>query len=317
MLVPSASDSASSFSLPSGDPDVVNALTIDVEDYFQVSAFDGHVSREAWPSFESRVTRNTDRLLELFDEAGTKATFFVLGWVAERYPDLVRRIHGAGHELASHGYGHQLVYSQDRESFRADLRRARVAIESAAGAPVLGYRAPSFSITLESLWAFDVLIEEGYAYDSSVYPIHHDRYGIPGWPRHPHLVERAGGQIWEIPGSTVRWGRFNLPVGGGGYFRLLPYRWTRLGIERLNKVESAGAVFYLHPWEIDPAQPRLPVGLLTGIRHYRNLEKTEARLRRLLREFRFSTMQALLGFAAGASAGNTRFSAVPRKEISL
>ncbi len=303
--------------LPDGGSGVVNALTIDVEDYFQVSAFDGHVSRDDWPSFESRVSRNTDRLLELFDEAGTRATFFVLGWVAERYPELIRRIHAGGHELASHGFGHQLVYTQTPERFREDLRRARATIEACTGAPVLGYRAPSFSITRESLWAFDVLIEEGYAYDSSVYPIHHDRYGIPGWPRHPHVVERAGGRIWEIPGSTVRWGRFNLPVGGGGYFRLLPYRWTRLGIDRLNRVESTGAIFYLHPWEIDPAQPRLPVGLLTGIRHYRNLGKTEARLRRLLREFRFSTMQTMLGLAAGAPLTDVPLSSVPGKEISL
>ena len=184
----------------------VNAMTVDVEDYFQVSAFEAQVARSSWDSRESRVCRNTDRLLELFAASEVKATFFVLGWVAERFPGLVRRIVGDGHELASHGYEHRLVYSQTRREFRDDLRRARLALEQAGGCPVLGYRAPSYSIVRESLWALDVLIEEGYDYDSSIYPIRHDRYGIPDWTREVHRIERAGGSIWELPGSTVRVG---------------------------------------------------------------------------------------------------------------
>lgn len=273
---------------------MINALTIDVEDYFQVSAFDHLVDRTAWPSFESRVCANTERLLDILDESGTRGTFFVLGWVAERFPELVRRIHAGGHELASHGYAHRLVYEISPAAFREDLRRARLAIEGAAGAPVLGYRAPSFSITTESLWALDVLIEEGYVYDASIYPIRHDRYGIPEWQRQPHVITRPGGTIIEFPGSTVRMGGMNLPMGGGGYFRLLPYRWTRHGITRLNERETTPAVFYLHPWEIDPDQPRLPVGRMTRLRHYSNLEKTAARLRRLLRDFEFGPIHDML-----------------------
>ena len=275
----------------------LNAMTIDVEDYFQVSAFDGCVSRSEWHGFESRVCGNTERLLEILDEAGVRATFFVLGWVAERFPALVRRIHERGHELASHGYGHGLVYAGTPDDFRADLRRARQAIESAAGVRVAGYRAPSFSITRESLWAIDVLIDEGYTYDASIYPIHHDRYGIPGWTRHPHRIERAGGSIWEVPGSTVSCAGINLPVGGGGYFRMLPYQWTSSGIRRLNNHEGRSAIFYLHPWEVDPGQPRIPAGLLSSFRHYRNLDKTEGRLRRLLDEFRFGRISDLLDAA--------------------
>jgi polysaccharide deacetylase family protein (PEP-CTERM system associated) len=281
---------------------VVNAMTVDVEDYFQVSAFEDRVARSDWDNFESRVCGNTDRLLQIFSDANVRATFFVLGWVAERFPGLVRRIHEAGHELASHGYAHRLVYETGVEEFREDLRRARIAIEAAAGVPVLGYRAPSFSITRQSLWALDVLIEEGYVYDSSIYPIHHDRYGIPDWFREIRRVERAGGSIWEIPGSTMRWAGTNFPIGGGGYFRLLPYGWTRLGIERLNTVEHRSAVFYLHPWEIDPDQPRIPGNGLSRVRHYRNLDKTEDRLRRLLKDFRFGPVGNVL-VRSGQGAG--------------
>ncbi|MGH9345772.1 MAG: XrtA system polysaccharide deacetylase [Vicinamibacterales bacterium] len=281
---------------------VLNAMTVDVEDYFQVSAFDDRVSRAEWPVCESRVCRNTERLLDIFAEAGVKATFFVLGWVAERFPNLVKRIRLGGHELASHGYEHRLVYDLTPPQFREDLRRAKAALESAAGVPILGYRAPSYSITRRALWALDVLIDEGYAYDASIYPIHHDRYGIPGWPRHVHRIERPGGSLWELPGSTVRWAGLNFPVGGGGYFRLLPYGWTRRGIAHLNAAERRPAIFYLHPWELDPGQPRIPAGGLTGIRHYRNLAKTETRLRRMLGEFRFgrvSDVLELTGLEAG------------------
>jgi polysaccharide deacetylase family protein (PEP-CTERM system associated) len=274
---------------------MLNAMSIDVEDYFQVSAFENTVDRRRWDRLPSRVCQNTERLLEIFDEAGVRGTFFVLGWVAERHPGLVRQIAMAGHEVASHGYAHRLVYEQTPDQFRDDLRRARIAIEMAAGCPVLGYRAPSYSITAKSRWALDVLAEEGYVYDASIYPIHHDRYGIPDAPRHPHVIECGTRRLWEVPGSTVRYGRVNLPIGGGGYFRLLPYRWTQWGMRRLNNVEQRPGVFYLHPWEIDPEQPRLGTGGLTGIRHYTNLAKTEARLRRLLKEFQFGTISDMLG----------------------
>ena len=273
---------------------IVNAMTVDVEDYFQVSAFAKTVSYEQWPMFESRVCRNTERLLEIFDSAGIRATFFVLGWVAERFPALVRRIEQGGHEIASHGYAHGLVYDATPETFRDDLRRAKDAIENAAGRAVSGYRAPSYSIVDRSLWALDVLVGEGYHYDSSIYPIRHDRYGIPTWPRHIHRVERAGGAIWELPCSTVRRAGMNLPIGGGGYFRMLPYRWTSSGIRVLNDVEARPAIFYLHPWEIDPDQPRINAPMVSRLRHYANVGQTEARLRRLLAEFQFGTIADVL-----------------------
>lgn len=273
---------------------MLNAMTVDVEDYFHVSAFADVVSPGAWDSFESRVCRNTDRLLDIFARADVRATFFVLGWAAERYPDLVRRIRDAGHELASHSYDHGLVYDRSPDAFRADLRRAKGAIEDAAGVAVHGYRAPSYSVVERSLWALDILIDEGYTYDSSIYPIRHDRYGIPAWPRHIHRVERPGGGLWELPGSTVRHAGMNWPMGGGGYFRLLPYAWTRMGIRRLNEHEGRPAIFYLHPWEIDPDQPKLNAGRLSRFRHYRNLDQTEARLTRLLGDFRFGTVSQVL-----------------------
>jgi polysaccharide deacetylase family protein (PEP-CTERM system associated) len=276
------------------DDRVVNAMTIDVEDYFHVSVFDGLVPRHAWEGMESRVCANTERLLTIFDETNVQATFFILGWVAERFPWLVRRIAEQGHEIASHGYGHRLVYDLTPKAFRADVRRAKDLLEQTAGRRVCGYRAPSYSVTPRSLWALDVLMDEGFVYDSSIFPIHHDRYGIPVSPRHPYVLSRPPASIVEAPGSTVKWGPFNLPVGGGGYFRILPYGWTRWGIRRLNEFEKLPAIFYLHPWEIDPDQPRLSAGRLSRFRHYRNLEKTEDRLRALLREFRFSTMMSLL-----------------------
>ena len=277
--------------------DLLNAMTIDVEDYFHVAAFADIVSPDQWPSFESRVCQNTDRILEMLGEAEVHATFFVLGWVAERFPDLVKRIHQAGHELASHSYDHALVYDKTPDEFRQDLRRAKTAIEQASGVVVTGYRAPSFSVVERSLWALDVLVDEGYTYDSSIYPIRHDRYGIPSWPRHIQRLERQGGCLWELPGSTVNRLGLNLPMGGGGYFRLLPYWWTRNGIRALNSTEGRPAVFYLHPWEIDPEQPRLKAGPLSCFRHYRNLNQTEARLRRLLKDFRFGTISAVLAQA--------------------
>jgi polysaccharide deacetylase family protein (PEP-CTERM system associated) len=275
-------------------PPVVNAMTVDVEDYFHVSVFDGLVPRHKWEDLESRVCANTDRLLEIFNESNTRATFFVLGWVAERFPDLVPRIAAEGHEIASHGYGHRLVYDLSRREFREDIRRSKDVLESAIGKPVLGYRAPSYSVTPKSLWALDILIDEGFSYDASIFPIHHDRYGIPVSPRHPYVLQRAGALV-EAPASTVKWGPVNLPIGGGGYFRILPYAWTQWGISRLNNVEGLPAIFYLHPWEIDPKQPRLEAPALGRFRHYYNLDKTEGRLRALLKDFAFSTMVAVLG----------------------
>ena len=269
-------------------------MTVDVEDYFHVSVFERVIDREQWPSMESRVVANTERLLGLFDESAVKATFFVLGWVAERQPRLVKTIVGRGHELASHGYGHQLIYKQAPEEFRRDVRRAKALLEDAGGVEVRGYRAPSFSVTARSLWALDVLLEEGYRYDASIFPIRHDRYGIPDAPRWPHQLSRPAGQIFEVPGSTVRLGGTNLPVAGGGYFRILPYAWTRWGLARVNRHEKQPAVFYLHPWEIDPGQPRLPASALGRFRHYRNLHKTETRLRALMRDFRFGPLNAVL-----------------------
>jgi polysaccharide deacetylase family protein (PEP-CTERM system associated) len=270
---------------------VVNAMTVDVEDYFQVSAFDAVVPRSRWDQHESRVSANTDRLLALFADHGLTATFFVLGWVADRCPGIVARIAGLGHEIASHGYRHELIYTQTPAVFREDVRRAKATLEAASGRAVDGYRAPSFSITARSLWALDVLIQEGHRYDASIFPIRHDRYGIPSSPRHPYVLARGSGSLVECPGSTMRVGPLNLPIAGGGYFRLLPYAWTRWGIARLNRQEGRSAIFYVHPWEVDPGQPRLDAPWLSRLRHYRNLDQTEIRLRRLLRDFRFGPLR--------------------------
>jgi polysaccharide deacetylase family protein (PEP-CTERM system associated) len=286
---------------PPGPSDIVNAMTVDVEDYFQVSAFDRVVSRVSWDSRDSRVVRNTHRLLDAFDRCGVQATFFVLGWIAERHPQLVREIAGRGHEIASHGYHHQLVYMLTPRQFREDVRAAKAALESTTGTAVLGFRAPSYSIVSSSLWALDVLIEEGYRYDTSIFPIRHDRYGIPDAPRHFHRIERAGGSLIEMPASTVRIGSTNLPIAGGGYFRMLPYAWTRWGMTRVNRGERVPVVFYLHPWEIDPDQPRIAVGRAARLRHYSGLERTGRRLRRLLDEFRFTTLASLLSLSPHAA----------------
>jgi polysaccharide deacetylase family protein (PEP-CTERM system associated) len=281
------------------DGRVQNAMSVDVEDYFHVSAFEGVISRRRWDDLESRVCRNTERLLDLFAATGVTATFFVLGWVAERFPGLIRRTAANGHEIACHGYAHQLVYDLTPAQFREDVRRAKGVLEHACGTSVHGYRAPSYSITRRSLWAFDVLTEEGFTYDASVYPIRHDRYGIPDAPRHPYFVRTAGGVLWEWPGATLRLGGQNVPIGGGGYFRLLPYAWTRRAISLVNVNERRPVIFYLHPWEIDPAQPRLHGSLVSRFRHYQNLAKTEPRLRRLLADFRFSSVHSVL-FAGSA-----------------
>jgi polysaccharide deacetylase family protein (PEP-CTERM system associated) len=288
-----------------GASSIVNAMTVDVEDYFHVSVFDGLLARRRWEELDSRVCRNTERLLRIFDVHQIRATFFVLGWVAERFPQLVRRIAATGHEVASHGYAHRLVYDQTPTQFRDDVRRAKGILESIAGAPVIGFRAPSYSITPRSLWALDILIEEGYGYDASIFPIRHDRYGIPRSPRHPYVLVREGGALVEAPASTVRCGPMNLPVGGGGYFRILPYWWTAWGIDRLNRFEGKPAIFYLHPWEIDPDQPRLRASFLGRFRHYRNLQKTEARFRELLGQFAFAPMSSILPCLASGPAATS------------
>jgi polysaccharide deacetylase family protein (PEP-CTERM system associated) len=280
--------------VPAGDPArQVHMMTVDVEDYFHVSAFAGVVSREQWPALESRVAANTDRMLDLFAEHGVRATFFVLGWVAERHPALVRRIARDGHELASHSYWHRLVYDLTPEEFREDLRRARDVLEAVAGVRVRGFRAPSYSIVERSLWALDVLAEEGYAYDASIFPVRHDVYGIPDAPRAPHLIERAAGRLLELPGAAARVGGAPVPIGGG-YFRLLPYAATRWAIARYAAAERQPAMFYLHPWEIDPDQPRLQAPLKSRMRHYNHLAQTEPRLRRLLRDFAWNSIEATL-----------------------
>ena len=285
---------------------IVNAMTIDVEDYFHVSAFEGVVVREQWHQFESRVCGNTERLLRIFQAHGVRATFFVLGRVAEQFPALVADIVAAGHEIASHGYDHRLVYSQTASAFREDVRRAKGQLEALTGSPVDGYRAPSYSITARTPWAFDVLIEEGHRYDASVFPIRHDRYGIPDAPRHAHVISRPAGSLVEAPGSTVRLGPVNLPMAGGGYFRLLPYWWTRWGISRVNQLERRPAIFYLNPWEIDPEQPRLPASRLGRFRHYRNIHRTENRLHQLLKDFRFDTVPVAIAAVNGASPADEK-----------
>jgi polysaccharide deacetylase family protein (PEP-CTERM system associated) len=281
---------------------VVNAMTVDVEDYFHVSAFDGIIPRSQWAAMESRVVANTERLLRIFEDAGIRATFFVLGCVAERSPGLVRTIATHGHEVASHGYAHRLVYDLTPTMFRDDVRRSKALLESECETAVVGYRAPSYSITPRSLWALDILIEEGFTYDTSIFPIHHDRYGIPLSPRHAYRLDRRSGMVIEAPASTARWGPFNFPVAGGGYFRILPYGWTKWGIARINQREERPAIFYIHPWEIDPGQPRLSAGLMSRFRHYRNLDRTEGRLRQLIADFRFGTMRGLLAHLDTESA---------------
>jgi polysaccharide deacetylase family protein (PEP-CTERM system associated) len=268
---------------------VRNALTVDVEDYFQVSAFEGHISRADWDRIPRRVEANTDRLLALFEEHGAKATFFVLGWVAERHPALIRRLAEAGHEVASHGYAHVRATGQTPAEFRADVAGTKALLEDTAGRPVLGFRAASFSIGARNLWALDVLAEVGYRYSSSIYPVRHDLYGMPEAPRFPFRHNGTG--ILEVPITTVQVFGRNLPSGGGGYFRLLPYCVSEWALRRVNEREGQPGVFYCHPWEIDPDQPRQAgIGLKTRFRHYTNLGRMEARMRRLLTDFAWGRM---------------------------
>jgi polysaccharide deacetylase family protein (PEP-CTERM system associated) len=343
-----------------GQEPIVNALTVDVEDYFHVSAFESVCDPRTWQKRECRVEGNTSRILELLAAAQVKATFFVLGWVAERFPGLVKGIAAAGHEVASHGHGHRRIYTLTREEFREDLRRSKGFLEDLTGERLLGYRAPSYSISPTCLWAFDELLEAGYRYDSSVFPIRHDLYGISDWPRFPFVLERLGGQktgtlgsvgnwapvehdetatvgtlaggmgegkgpagnalgptalrasrdhaprpsptaaqpsarFLEIPITTLRLLGRNVPIAGGGYFRLFPYGFTRWGLRRINELEGQPFIFYLHPWELDPNQPRISgVGLKSRFRHYLNLQRTEDRFRRLLAEFHLAPLREVV-----------------------
>lgn len=280
---------------------MLNAFSVDVEDYFQVGAFEKDIPRESWSRFEPRVERNTRRLLELCEEYGVRGTFFTLGWVAERWPQLVRDIQTAGHELGTHGQDHRRVTSMTPDQFRDDVRGSKRTIEDVAGVEVIGYRAPNYSIVDKTLWAMDILHEEGFRYDSSVFPIRHDHYGIPDFPRFPRPVRGSNGTacdgeiLVEFPISTIRFAGINLPFVGGGYLRHFPLAYIRWGMRRLNGHERRPAVVYVHPWELDPEQPRQSVGLLKTLRHYRNLHRTEERLAALFSEYHFTTCREVLG----------------------
>ena len=276
-------------------PRILNAFTIDVEDYFQVAALAPAIPRESWPTREYRVEKNTERLLALLARRGVQGTFFVLGWVAERSPALIQRIAAAGHEIACHGYSHELVYRQTQSVFREETTRSKKYLEDLLGTAVAGYRAASFSITQQSLWALDVLIDLGFQYDSSVFPIRHDRYGIPGAAPEPGvLLAPSKRGLVEFPMSAASFMGVQVPVSGGGYFRILPYWVTRTGLRQINETHARPFTFYLHPWEVDPGQPRVKVGWFSRFRHYTNLDRCEARLERLLTEFSFGPMRNVL-----------------------
>jgi polysaccharide deacetylase family protein (PEP-CTERM system associated) len=328
------------------DMTIRNALTIDVEDYFQVSGFERDISRESWDQFPTRVVQNTRRILSLLAHRDIKATFFVLGWVAERYPELVRDIDHAGHEVGSHSYWHRLVYHLTPEEFREDLRRSRDVLEAITGKPVTSYRAPSFSITSKSIWALDILADEGFKVDASVFPIRHHRCGIPDAPTHPYIHESDTANLWEFPASVARIGNTNFPISGGGYFRLLPYSVTSRLLHRVNRssFKTVGAcpnfsessrkngtapfsedgfettssqprpfVFYIHPWELDPEQPRLNVSTRAmRFCHYVNLSTTEEKLKRLLTDFSFDRVDNVLN---GCVTPNSRPNSTELAEI--
>lgn len=275
---------------------LVNALTVDVEDYFQVSALAPHFPRHGWDGVPCRVEANVHRLLELFAVHGARATFFTLGWIAERYPELIRRIAAAGHEVASHGHGHQRASEQTPGAFLADIRLAKAILEDLTSRPVVGYRAPSFSIGASNPWAHDCIAEAGYGYSSSVYPVRHDHYGVPDAPRFPYRLPNG---LLEIPITTARVAGRNWPAGGGGYFRFLPYALSRWQIQRVNDTDGKPAIFYFHPWEVDPEQPRVAqASAKTRFRHYVNLHRTEARLARLLQDFSWDRADVVFRDAA-------------------
>lgn len=281
----------------------VNALSVDVEDYFQVSAFENSIRRQDWHQLEHRIGENMERVLRLFAESELNATFFMLGWIAERYPDIVRQIVGQGHELACHGYEHQRVTELSRSEFEQDVTKSKSVLEDISGVTVRGYRAPSYSIGESNVWALEVLANAGFEYSSSIYPIRHDLYGFPGAPRFPFRDERTG--LIEVPITTIKFLNRAIPAGGGGFFRFYPYVFSRWIIRRVNVLEHQPVVFYFHPWELDPGQPRQDgISLKSRFRHYLNLDKTEPRLRRLVNDFRWGKMydvfikdQEIPGFA--------------------
>lgn len=274
-------------------PPIRNAMTIDVEDYFQVSAFAPHISRDSWTNLPCRVERNIDCILALLSASQVKATFFTLGWIAERYPALVKRIVAEGHELASHGYGHLRASDQTPDEFREDVSSSKKILEDLGGQAVLGYRAPSFSIGTQNLWALDVLLNAGYRYSSSIYPIQHDHYGMPSAPRFSFYPNGQDGLL-ELPITTVRFMQKNFPAGGGGYFRLFPYQLSRWLLRRVNQQDKQSGIFYFHPWEVDPEQPRQEnIGWKTRFRHYVNLDRTENRLKALTKDFQWDRMDRI------------------------
>lgn len=294
---------------------MLNAFTVDVEDYYQVSAFEGEIDRSRWDDYPSRVVANTHRMLGLLERHGVRATFFVLGWVAQRHPGLVQDIRAAGHEVGAHSHWHRLIYDLPPDDFRSDARRCKEVLEKILGEPVTAYRAPSFSITQRSLWALEVLVEEGFRVDSSIFPILHDRYGIPGAEPRIHRISTAAGPLWEFPATVVDIPGLRLPVSGGGYFRLLPLSVTLYCLARVNRVVRAPFVFYVHPWEIDPEQPWLPIrSPVSRFRHYVNLARTERKLETLLGRFRFGRVCDVVQ-EAQLAAGQLQTSAAKREMI--
>jgi len=284
---------------------MTNILSVDVEDYFQVQAFSGQVHRSLWDTYSSRVEANTLQLLDLFDELAVNATFFILGWVAERYPALVKQIVARGHELACHSYWHRPIFELSPDEFREDTRKAKDIIEQIGGIKVTGYRAPSFSIMVKSFWALDILAELEFSYDSSIFPVRHDFYGVPNAPRTPFVINTESGPLIEYPMTTFSLGkRLNLPVGGGGYLRIFPEWYTRFGVNQVWK-EQRPMIIYVHPWEVDPEQPRLAGPLKSRLRHYTNLAKTKQRLSKLIQSGSFSSFQNS-GLAAGATPYDIR-----------
>lgn len=284
---------------------MLNALTIDIEDYFQVSAFEKYVKHEDWGTYPSRVEANTLKVLDMLEEFSVNATFFILGWVAEKHPSIVREVQKRGHEIASHGYNHKLVYNMSPEDFRKDIKTAKMLLEDICGKKVCCYRAPSYSITNESLWALDILIEEGFECDSSIFPVYHDIYGIPNAGRFPHEINSLHGVIREFPVSTVQinilknprlnlFGQVRVPISGGGYLRLFPVWLIKKAIKHINESEGQPAILYFHPWEIDPGQPRIKAGLKSRFRHYINLDKTMEKVKYLLSSFKFAPISQVL-----------------------
>ena len=275
--------------------EIRNALTIDVEDYYHVAAFNKVIKPSEWAGISSRFGKNTRHLLDLFDKYEIKATFFVLGWCAERDPELIKEIARQGHEIASHGYSHQLVYTQSQSEFRKETALSKNILEDIVSKPIKGYRAASYSITNKSLWAIDILAELGFEYDSSIFPVVHDRYGIPGSPEEIHkLKTEKGNELLEFPLTVAKIGSLTIPMAGGGYFRLYPYWFTRYFLTRVNRRVSQPFIFYLHPWEIDPGQPKVEASILSTFRHYNNIEVCEKRLLRLLGDFNFTTVENVI-----------------------